>query len=44
MIDRRIVALVERVAALTLQKELSVSEHADMVYKSLEEAKKEGVI
>lgn len=44
MIDRRIVALVERVAALTLQKELSVSEHADVVFRSLDEAKKQGVI
>lgn len=44
MIDQRIVALVERVAALALQKELSVSEHADMVFRSLEEAKKQGVI
>lgn len=44
MIDRRIVSLIEEVASLALQKELSVSEHADIVFKSLEEAKKHGII
>jgi len=44
MLDKRIIALVERAAALVLQKEMTVKEHTDMIFKSLEEAKKEGVI
>ncbi len=43
LIDNQIVSLVEHTAAIALQKELTVSDHADLVYQALEEAKKEGI-
>lgn len=42
-IDQEIYELLEKVAKLVLGKALSLSEHEDLIRKSLEKAKKEGV-
>lgn len=42
-IDDEIYAILERIAKLALGKTLSLSEHEDLIQKSLEKAKKEGV-
>lgn len=43
MVDEKIMVLVEETAHIALQKQLSMGEHADLVYQSLEEAKKRGL-
>ena len=42
-IDQGIYAILERISNLVLGKALSLSEHEDLIEKSLEKAKKEGV-
>ena len=42
MLDDRIVELVERTAAIALTESLSLAEHARLVYRALEVARKEG--
>jgi vacuolar-type H+-ATPase subunit H len=44
LIDVRIIKLIEHTAAIALQKELTVNEHAESVYRALEEARKEGAL
>lgn len=41
-IDQEIYAILERISKLVLGKALSLSEHEDLIQKSLEKAKKEG--
>jgi adenylate kinase family enzyme len=43
LINERIVVLIEETAQIALQKKLSMQDHADLVYRSLEEAKQRGV-
>jgi hypothetical protein len=43
MVDEKIMVLVEETAQIALQKKLSLQEHSDLVYRSLEEAKQRGV-
>src|SRR3989344_1265443 len=42
-IDQEIYELLEKVSKLVLGKALSLSEHEDLIQKSLEKAKKEGI-
>lgn len=42
-IDQEIYAILERISKLVLGKALSLSDHEDLIRKSLEKAKKEGV-
>ena len=42
-IDQEIYGLLEKVSKLVLGKALTLSEHEDLIEKSLEKAKKEGV-
>ena len=42
-IDQDIYELLEKVSSLVLGKAISLSEHEDLIEKSLEKAKKEGV-
>ncbi len=43
LINERIIVLIEETAQIALQKKLSLQDHADLVYRSLEEAKQRGV-
>lgn len=43
MVDEKILTLVEETAQIALQKELSMQNQAELVYRSLEEAKQKGV-
>lgn len=43
LINERILTLIEETAQIALQKQLSLQDHADLVYRSLEEAKQRGV-
>lgn len=43
LINERIIVLIEETAQIALQKKLSMQDHADLVYRSLEEAKQRGV-
>jgi hypothetical protein len=43
LVDERILVLIEETAQIALQKQLSMKDHADLVYRSLEEAKQRGV-
>ncbi len=43
LINERILILIEETAQIALQKKLSLQDQADLVYRSLEEAKKRGV-
>jgi hypothetical protein len=42
IIDEKIMILVEETAQIALNKQLTIQEHADLVYRSLEEAKERG--
>lgn len=44
MVDEKIMVLVEETAQIALQKQLSLQEHSDLVFRSLEEAKQRGVL
>jgi competence protein ComGC len=43
LVNERILVLIEETAQIALQKKLSLQDQADLVYRSLEEAKKRGV-
>jgi len=43
LINERILVLIEETAQIALQKKLSLEDQADLVYRSLEEAKQRGV-
>ncbi len=43
LINERILVLIEETAQIALQKQLSLQDQADLVYRSLEEAKQRGV-
>lgn len=43
LINERIIALVERATQIAINKKMSVEEQTDLIYKALEEAKKEGI-
>lgn len=43
MVDEKIMVLVEETAQIALRKKLSLAEHTDLIYQSLEEAKEQGV-
>lgn len=43
LINERILVLIEETAKIALQKQLSLQEQADLVYRSLEEAKQRGI-
>lgn len=43
LVDERILVLIEQTAVIALNKELSMAEHSDLVYRALEEAKEQGV-
>ncbi len=43
LIDERILVLIEETAQIALQKQLSMQEQSDLVYRSLEEAKQRGI-
>ncbi len=43
LIDERLLVLIEETVQIALQKKLSMSEHSDLVYRALEEAKEKGV-
>ena len=43
LINERILLLIEETAQIALQKKLSLDDQADLVYRSLEEAKQRGV-
>ena len=43
IVDTQMVELVGRTTEIVLQKGVSVSETADLAYRALEEAKKEGI-
>lgn len=43
LIDTYIVTLIERTAAITLQKKMSLEDHSELALRALEEAKSEGV-
>ncbi len=43
LVNERILILIEETAQIALQKQLSLQEQADLVYRSLEEAKQRGV-
>jgi hypothetical protein len=43
LVDERILLLIEETAQIALQKQLSMEDQADLVYRSLEEAKQRGV-
>lgn len=43
LIDNKILALVEETTAIALGRQLSAKEHADLIFRSLEEAKQKGV-
>ena len=42
LVDERVVELVERTAAIALTESLSLAEHSRLVYRALEEARREG--
>lgn len=43
LVDERILTLIEETAQIALQKQLSMEDQADLVYRSLDEAKQRGV-
>lgn len=43
LIDERLLVLIEETAQIALQKKLSMSEHSELVFRALEEAKQRGV-
>jgi hypothetical protein len=43
LVDERILVLIEETAQIALQKQLSMQDQSDLVYRSLEEAKQRGV-
>lgn len=43
LVDERILVLLEQTATIALNKELSLEQHADLVYQALEEAKEKGI-
>lgn len=43
LLDKNLISLIERIAAIALQKELNVKDHTEQIYKALEAAKKDGV-
>ena len=43
LVNERILVLIEETAQIALQKKLSLQDQADLVYRSLEEAKRRGV-
>jgi hypothetical protein len=43
LVDERILTLIEETAQIALQKQLSMQDQADLVYRSLEEAKQRGI-
>ncbi len=43
LVNERILVLIEETAQIALQKQLSLQDQADLVYRSLEEAKQRGV-
>lgn len=43
MLDKKLISLVERIAAVVLQKELTVKDHTEQIYRALEAAKKDGI-
>lgn len=42
LVDSQIVSLIEGTAKVALQKKLTLSEHSELIYKALEEAKSQG--
>lgn len=43
LVDERILTLIEETAQIALQKQLSMQDQADLVYRSLDEAKQRGI-
>ena len=43
LVNERILLLIEETAQIALQKQLSLQDQADLVYRSLEEAKQRGI-
>lgn len=43
LLDKKLISLIERIAAVALQKELTVKDHTEQIYKALEAAKKDGI-
>lgn len=43
LVDERILVLIEETAQIALQKQLSMQDQSDLVYRSLEEAKQRGI-
>lgn len=43
LVDSHIVSLIEQTSAIVLQKKLSLDDHAEFVFKALEEAKSKGI-
>ncbi len=43
LVNEKIMVLVEDTAQIALQKQLSMQEHADLVYRALDEAKERGI-
>lgn len=43
LVDERILSLIEETTEIVLQKKLSMQDQADLVYRSLEEAKERGI-
>ncbi len=43
LVDERIITLIEETVEIVLQKKMSMQDHSDFVYRSLEEAKERGI-
>ncbi len=43
LVDERILVIIEKTAQIALQKELSIHEQSELVYRALEEAKQTGI-
>lgn len=43
LVDERILVIIEKTAQIALQKELSIQEQSELVYRALEEAKQTGI-
>ncbi len=43
LVNERLLSLIEETAQIALQKQLTLKDHSDLVYRSLEEAKQRGI-
>lgn len=43
LVDERVLVIIEKTAQIALQKELSIKEQSELVYRALEEAKQTGI-